>query len=767
MISAAGIIDDLLSSTATVEINLTPLGTESSELLLAEFLGRRPEHVFALASHEATGGNPFLLTELARSMREHDVAPVEHEAIRVAELAPRSVVRRVRAQLRRLAPSAEALVRAAAVLGLEADQRLATELAGLDPAAAGEAADALYKAGVFSSVDPLMFEHAVVRSAIISELPPARLADDHGRAAQLLMREGASADRVAAHLLRTPVTGSATVAQALLRAAEVAQHRGDPASSIVYLERALNEAATEPPRWQLLHRLGCAAAVTGRPSALEDLRAAYASCPPAGQPRVALALGDLLARSGATAEAYEVLTAAIDAVGDSDSTLVCLLEATLLTICQVDASLTPKVRPRIERLQQVAADSPEARALLATVAYVKANDGGPQSTALTIADRVFASGEALRQTPERSLWTTQPTEWLPFGLLSRALATLGDIERSQRILDWIFDGAARLGSIEMHLLALVAEAALSYTVGDIGAAADDVATVIERSVETGSTGALPLAAGMRAATAIERGDHVAALAWLSNVGLLGPLPALGILDVPLYFRGLLRAEHGDLDAGLEDLFELGRREQTTGYRMLFTPWRIGAASVLVRAGRADEARPLIDDELALARSRGVTWVIGGALRVKGLVEGGESGIAALEEAVAVLRSSPFRLESARANVDLGAALRRGNRRAEARAYLETGLELAARCGSTTLSERAGTELAATGARPRRVFVTGPDSLTVAERRVAELAAAGHSNPEIAQALFVSRKTIETHLSRVYQKLEITSRTAIAAALAGH
>jgi DNA-binding CsgD family transcriptional regulator len=129
-----------------------------------------------------------------------------------------------------------------------------------------------------------------------------------------------------------------------------------------------------------------------------------------------------------------------------------------------------------------------------------------------------------------------------------------------------------------------------------------------------------------------------------------------------------------------------------------------------------------------------------------------------------LESSPARLEHARAVTDLGAALRRANRRADARPLLERGLALAQRCGAHALSKRASTELRTIGVRPRTPLRTGPDELTASERRVCELAADGLSNPQIAQALFVTRKTVETHLGRAYRKLDVARRGELAGAL---
>src|SRR5207244_5954401 len=119
---------------------------------------------------------------------------------------------------------------------------------------------------------------------------------------------------------------------------------------------------------------------------------------------------------------------------------------------------------------------------------------------------------------------------------------------------------------------------------------------------------------------------------------------------------------------------------------------------------------------------------------------------------------------ARALTELGAALRRGNRRADAREPLRLGLELAHICGAKPLAERAHTDLLATGARPRRLVVTGLDSLTPSERRVAAMAADGMTNREIAQALFVTPSTGEVHLSSAYRKLGIGSRSQLPHAL---
>jgi DNA-binding CsgD family transcriptional regulator len=144
--------------------------------------------------------------------------------------------------------------------------------------------------------------------------------------------------------------------------------------------------------------------------------------------------------------------------------------------------------------------------------------------------------------------------------------------------------------------------------------------------------------------------------------------------------------------------------------------------------------------------------------------GGRAGLQDLGQAVAKLERSPAALERARALADLGAALRRANRRSDAREPLQRARELAHRCGAVALASRAERELRATGSRPRRLALSGSDALTPSERRVAALAASGLANREIAQQLFVTVNTVESHLRAAYLKLGIKSRKQLRSTL---
>ena len=182
-------------------------------------------------------------------------------------------------------------------------------------------------------------------------------------------------------------------------------------------------------------------------------------------------------------------------------------------------------------------------------------------------------------------------------------------------------------------------------------------------------------------------------------------------------------------------------------------------------GQHAEAKAVAEQELEGARAWGLARRIGIALRTLGLLEGGERGLELLRESLGVLEASPARLEHARTLAEYGAALRRANRRAEAREPLRAALDWARGSGALAVARRAHEELEATGEKLRPLLAGGVESLTPSERRVAALAADGHTNREIAQSLFLSVKTVEGHLSNAYRKLDISSRRELSAVLA--
>ena len=268
-----------------------------------------------------------------------------------------------------------------------------------------------------------------------------------------------------------------------------------------------------------------------------------------------------------------------------------------------------------------------------------------------------------------------------------------------------------------------------------------------------------------AGTLLERGRGSEAAELLEAIEFTDELLGLWQGAVLLADRGRVRVALGELEPGVTDLLDADRRMAAEGYQLsVLNDWVPTAALALAKLGSREEAMELAERELQEAVAFGATRRHGMALSACGLLDPGPEGLALLDEAVRVLEGSGARLEHARALVNLGAGLRTRGERDRARDPLSRGLDIAQRCGAPALQERARAELVATGARPRRRALSGPDSLTPAELRTARMAAEGLTNREIAQALFVSTKTVEWQLSHVYMKLDIHSRKELAGAL---
>jgi DNA-binding NarL/FixJ family response regulator len=260
-----------------------------------------------------------------------------------------------------------------------------------------------------------------------------------------------------------------------------------------------------------------------------------------------------------------------------------------------------------------------------------------------------------------------------------------------------------------------------------------------------------------------RGELEEAEQALAELGLPEEVAESGHLIFFLGARGWLRYAREDFAGATADFERLGTcMEAFEMFNPAVVAWRSHLALALLALERREEAIELARKEVELARAWGAPRPIGVALRVQGLAAGGEEGIARLRESLAVLEGSSAQLERARTLIALGVALRGS----EARELLEQGLDIAVRSGAQPLVEQAEAQLAATGARPRRLLLSGVESLTASERRVAKFAAGGLSNKDIAQALFLTTKTVEEHLGTVYGKLGIGSRTELPQALGG-
>jgi DNA-binding CsgD family transcriptional regulator len=386
--------------------------------------------------------------------------------------------------------------------------------------------------------------------------------------------------------------------------------------------------------------------------------------------------------------------------------------------------------------------------------------------ALTM-EEVFRSGSRERAVDlaEKALVDDRLATGDAFIVLPCAVVGLtfsGRVRRSLQVWDDLVPVLRRQGDAWAATGASALRGYAAYHAGDLHRAIGDSGFALEFAREAGDPTIATYAAAWLAYALVDAGDHARADEELARQVACAGSGQTTAMNYVLSARGTLRLAQGRAEDAVRDLRECGRRMDAWGIPgPAVCPWRPALALALLATGDRAAARATAEDGLVAARRWGTPHVLVDALRAAGLVTGSR---ALLEEAVAVAAEGESPLEHARALTDLGAALRRAGSVREAREPLRTAVDLAVCCGAGAIARRARDELVAAGARPRRLRSTGADALTATQRRVASMAAEGMTAREIAQALFVSEKTVETHLTQVYRKLGISARAQLADAL---
>jgi DNA-binding CsgD family transcriptional regulator len=748
---AGALLDAIETDPGADVVRLAPLSADGVAALVARRIGGDVAPAFAQACHEATGGTPFLVGELVDELRERGVAPTVAAAQRLEGLGAATIGRWMLVRLGRLGEDAGRLARALAVLE-SGDPAPVAAMAELPAARAAAAVDALVAAGIVAPGRPLQFVHPIVRAAVYGELPPAERERRHRRAAEVLP----DPQRAAEHLLAVAPAGDPWVVEQLSAMSADAVRRGAPESAVAYLRRALDEPPPPELRPGLLVACGAAEESIGDPRwrahCDEALSLATDDDTRAG---VALYLGYALGRHQRFAMSVAVIERTLEAMDDADSVLALLLEAASAAIGSISPATAGIGRRRMQHLRALSATGQPLPAFVtATAAYGTLIDNAPVGEAVALARRAVAEGGS-SQRPTDPPWLVYVVITLMYaGEHAEAIGLLdGAIAEAQRAGDGVTFGAYTSTRALAHLRR-----------GDLLAAEAD-----GRATATATDPPVPdfyrvlgAAAAVEALAERDRTDEADALLEVVSAVIDEPNSVVTLL---VGARARLRVAQGRLDEAAEDFREAGALMAATSELCpSHVPWRGELAAVLLAQGQTAEARLLAHEELELARACGAPRVLGVALRAAGNAEGGEAGIALLREAADVLEHADSAVAHAKALADLGAALRRANRRTEAREPLRRALAVAQEAGAERVAAQAATELRATGARPRHTVVTGVAALTASERRVAEQAARGLTNREIAQALFVTARTVEGHLTNVFRKLDVGSREELAGAL---
>lgn len=750
------LVAEVAQDPMTERIRPVPLSPRAMPALIERRLGAPPDPAFASACHQATGGNPLLLDELLKGLAAEGIEPRADRVKVVRDLGPRAVSRAVLLRLARLADSDVAVARALAVLGEGAELAELAAMTGLEEAAVARSTGELARVEILRPEPPLGFVHPLVRDAVYNDLPPGQRELEHNRAARVLRDAGASAERVAAHFLLIPPVGEEWVVDLLSDAARSAAEKGGAENAAAYLRRALEEQIEPGRRADLLLDLGLREMDLRGVEAVAHLEEAYELLSdPEDRAWAAYALARTLMFTRREVEAAEVARRARAELPESLPDFADALEA-------IELETVFFGNPEIEQLERanayrdgVAGKGPGAKMLTALTAYAWANS--PDGTAERCAALALEALEAgtLLEIDNGLFWVT-----------AIVVILYADLEESPDIWSEAREIAHARGSLFMILTVNLWRGYDLLLRGDMEQAQESLEAGLEDMVLwSGSESRMVIQwpTGFLGAVLVERGKLEQAERILRRGE---PEPGQGG-DGPTFWRR----------AKIELLLAQGRPEEALevcedyvslrGHMMnpASTPWRTVKAEVLDRLGRTEEAIELAREQLQAVRHWGSRQAIGRALRVLGQLRR-EDGIEDLREAVETLERSNARLEHAKALLAYGTALRLARRPSEAREPLRRALEVGSACSAEVLVERARAELRAAGVRPRREALGGVESLTPSERRVAGMAAEELTNREIAQALFVTPKTVEVHLSNAYRKLEIRSRRELAGALTG-
>lgn len=719
--------------------------------VVGERFGREPAPEFSVACERASGGNPLLLTELVRELATEGVEPSGAAAAGVLDFGADGVTRTVRRRLAALGPEAVGVAQCVAVIGEDEPIALIAEVAGLAEAVVRRSAVDLIAIEMFTHAPRPAFVHPLVRAAVQRGVAPLLRVELHARAARAIAADGAPAERVAVHLLHVDPSGDDWVVRTLMDAAEDAARRGAPDIAARFAERALAEPPpTARRRVEVLRVLGTAEATLLAGDFEGHLREAIGlSDDPVVAGECALTLGRARLMAWDLPGALDVLEPFLE-TAPAGSDVAVRLEAEFLGTAMSAVPLRERaaalVGRRLSQLDAGAALDPRLTGPLSGLLI----DQPPTRRATQLARTVI--NDATFRAEDVGVWLHAFHALLAGGAYRDAITLAEAARRSGRrrgaatLVGWAWMGLAdafhRAGAVGEAHAAATEGIELFETLHIEPEAQVLAASAASRALV--SRGALPLAERMLSGVAPAPGSRSHVLVW-------------ALVD-----RANLRRAQGRLADAIADLraaeavFEPG--EFTNPYQCR---WHSPLALLLAAVGQRDEARVLAAAEVAAARRFEAPVQVGVALSASGVVTG---DVEQLREAAGILAHTEARLEHAQALVRLGSALD-GE---EGRQTLRAGLDLAARCGATPLADEAHQALIAAGGRPRRDrrFITGPESLTAGEFRVARLVADGLSNREAAQQLYVTQAAVQFHLRNVFRKLDITSRTQLSAVLAG-
>ncbi|MEV0643428.1 AAA family ATPase [Streptomyces sp. NPDC050619] len=746
------VLDEMADAACCLTVDVEPLTDDAVRAMLAAALAVTPDASVVGRCMELTGGTPFLVQLVVRELRERAPdAGLDADALRDG-LGHGAVAR---FHLDRLGPDRLAVAKALAVLESD-DIEAVAALAGTTPGPAAGAVDALRAAGLLRT-DSLAYRHDLMRQAVLDATPAEERLALRERAARLLNDSGCPTEQVAVQLMHLPEVPEPWMVTVLRSAAHGAEQRGAPATAGQYLSRALRHHVDDI---ELLSDSARVLAHTDHATALSRLEHALSL---ATDPRVRcrLVLQYVITSLGAenSLRAFELVGETLPMVeselghSPDEQAMRTLLEAMALLSGLDEKSNVRRVSERFRDYVPPPGETAEERLLLGMLCVLGTLEGRPAAELVPAAEQVLRVGDV-------SLGG-----WGAFGS-SFTLYLADEIEPVEVGLTALLEHAQRHGQAWNSALASTTRARMHMWAGNIARALADAQLAfhlvhrdlyVKNAVSPYCTLAVAL---------VHHGDARRA----EDVLDLIQRPRLDqftlVSHTYLMSRARVRAALGDLEGALGPLLRCGDSLAEAGIgNPVLAPWWYDAAQVLADLGRHGEGQDVVDRVAPAVRRWGTPRAQGMLALARGVLTPDDSGIDELAEAARLLEATPGRLEHARAEYLLGRRLLERGDAESARERLRRSIDIAVLCGDRQLLDQAVPALGAAGGRLRHGTESPTDALSGSERQVAERAAAGATNREIAEALFLTQRTVEFHLTSVYRKLGIRGRRELAAVLA--
>ncbi|MFE2269894.1 LuxR C-terminal-related transcriptional regulator [Streptomyces lavendulae] len=757
------VLTEILAQDRCALLELGPLDERDTQRMITRVLGAPADPPFVRRCTEITGGNPLLLDRLLHTLSTVGIPPgadalhqlsTVHQTV-LASLVPEFLAAGPR-PVRQVAT-------ALAVLGRAAVDPLAA-LSGLSARHVESALGRLRHIEAVPADSPPRMREGI-RTAVLAALDCEELRGLRVRAARVLSDAGRPAAEVAEQLALLERIDEPWMFAVLREALAEAPTRATVAAAGRWLRGAPGGRLTVAERADLHVELARAAArtIVAPADALWHLRQALALLPHPRE-RAPVAVQYAMMALG-TRRAPEALRLLERVLGDlcsgtgggpepADREVRVTVESALLATAVNDRSALPAARARAAALPVPGGHSPADRRLLAALSAFAALDGGSAGRAAALARQALRADE-----PGTAGWGVF--------CCSAVLALADSVDEALTALDQALSPAETHPPLWPRRAALAGRSLIRHGIGDVPGAARDAWAAVE---VVGPAGAPPFARIALSSILLSQGEARQAAAVLDALARSAPDLDRSVWEWQhyLYTKGRILRELGDPEGALELWRRCGRSEEEAGIaNPVLAPWWLPTATTLGGLGRGSEAAGIVADARERARRWGTPRALGLGLVAQAAVVEGRDRTGLLARAVDLLSESPARLELAKAEYQLGRELLALGDARGARGHLRRAIGLATRCGYRVLAAVARDALVTAGGRMPQLATVPLDSLTHSERRIATLAERGHSNKGIAEALFITPRTVEMHLTNVYRKLDVRGRADLPRGLGRH